>query len=305
MRVLNFGSINIDHVYHVDHIVRLGETLNSYKKDTFIGGKGLNQSIAIARSGVKVFHAGKIGYDGEFILDIMKDSGVDTRFVGIDFNNFTGNAIIQKDICGNNSIILNNSVNHQISIENIEIVLEQFKEGDLIILQNEINNIPYLINRSYEKDLKIVFNPAPITKDIKEYPLEKVDYLIINEIEAMGILNKSNLSEDELVYELSNKFKTTKIVLTLGEKGAIFIGDNIIYTKAFSVNTVDTTAAGDTFIGYLVKGIINDYPIKNMLKLASGAAALSVTKLGAEPSIPKIEEVNKFIEEKGEENEIL
>ena len=171
MRILNFGSLNIDYVYRVNEIVRPGETISASVRDRFCGGKGLNQSTALARAGAKVCHAGMTGHDGVFMIDALKDSGVDTRYIVMSESE-SGHAVIQVDKEGQNSIIIYPGANRQITEQMIDRVLEGFEEDDWVLLQNEINNTGYIIDKAYEKGLKIAFNPSPIDDSISV--LEKV-----------------------------------------------------------------------------------------------------------------------------------
>ena len=136
MRVLNFGSLNIDYVYSVDHFVQKGETISSSMLNVFSGGKGLNQSVALSRAGVEVYHAGMIGMDGLFLVELLEDAGVDTRYVVRSKDVRTGNAIIQNDSQGDNCIILYGGANQAVSKEMIDNVLKEFGSGDWLVLQN-------------------------------------------------------------------------------------------------------------------------------------------------------------------------
>ena len=255
MRVLNFGSLNIDYVYSVDHFVQKGETLASNALNIYTGGKGLNQSVALGRAGVKTYHAGAIGEDGQFLLDFLKKSGVDTTYVSKTDKTRTGNAIIQTDKTGDNCILLFGGANQAISKHQVDAILSCFDEGDFIVLQNEINEMPYIIQKAHEKGMIIVLNPAPMNKKVSEMPLQLVDYLVVNEIEAAQLLERTFSEEEDVVIAdaLVEKFPNTKIILTLGEKGSIYIeGKKRIIQEIYKTKVVDTTAAGDCFIGYFV-----------------------------------------------------
>lgn len=160
MKVLNYGSLNIDYVYSVDHIAQIGETILSDSLKTFCGGKGLNQSIALAKAGVAVNHAGLIGEDGDILLDICKEYGVDTTYIK-KVPAQGGHTIIQVDKEGRNNIILYGGTNQMQSREYIDKVLSDFTAGDYLLLQNEINQLDYIIDKAYEKEMRIVLNPSP------------------------------------------------------------------------------------------------------------------------------------------------
>lgn len=289
LRILNFGSCNIDYVYSLDHITSSGETENTYNLSTFAGGKGLNQSIAVSRAGGKVFHAGCIGENGEFLQDLLKENGVDTTNIKT-VSEKNGHAIIQVDKNGGNAIFLFAGSNAMISREHIDKTLQKFSKGDILMLQNEINNLDYLIEKAYEKDMTIVLNPSPINEKIAEVDLNKISYLVLNEIEAFAF-SSCNGVNNALAFFKEN-YPKLKVMLTLGEKGCIYQDENQqAFHPIFKVEAVDTTAAGDTFTGYFVVGIAEGMDINKVLKYASCASAISVTKKGAAPSIPYIKQV--------------
>ena len=289
MKILNFGSCNIDYVYTMDHIVRVGETLSTYKLETFAGGKGLNQSIAIARAGAKVYHAGCIGLDGEMLTDLLQSSGVDISYLEkVESKN--GHAIIQVSAKGENSIFLYGGSNEMVTPALIDKVLSDFSEGDIILLQNEISSVKYIIDKAYEKKLCIIFNPSPFTEDIKNIDLGKLSYVLLNEVEASEF---SHLDEPEASLSFFREnYPDLKVVLTLGARGCIYQDGDCRYRQpAFKVKAVDTTAAGDTFTGYFIEGISSGQDIKETLMTASAASAIAVSKMGAAPSIPLRAEV--------------
>lgn len=293
MKILNFGSCNIDYVYSLDHIVKSGETENSDCLEIYPGGKGLNQSIAIARAGGEVYHAGCIGSDGEFLLSELEKSGVDTRFVKkVEGKN--GHAIIQVDIRGENSIFLYAGSNAMIDRAFIDETLNAFSQNDIIVLQNEINNLKYIVDRAYEKNMTIVLTPAPFNKKIGELDLKKISYLILNETEAEGF-SEADTPEEAITF-FNKNYPELRIMLTLGSRGCIYGDKNSLLTcPAYEVKAVDTTAAGDTFTGYFVTGISKGMDLHEILKTASVASAISVSKAGASPSIPCFDEVEALI----------
>ena len=298
MKILNFGSCNIDYVYSLDHIVNPGETQKSDGMNIFPGGKGLNQSIACARAGAKVYHAGCIGEDGGFLVDIMNSSGVDTSLINF-VSGKNGHAIIQVNKAGENSIFLYGGSNELITKDYIDSVLEQFDAEDILLLQNEINNVDYIVKKAGEKKMCIVLNPSPFNEKVSKIDFKYLSYLILNEGEAKDI-SGCNTSDDAIKF-LNQKYPNLKIILTLGSKGSIFYDGNKSYEQsAFKVKAVDTTAAGDTYTGYFVAGLASGADCVNILKSATSASAISVTKNGAAPSIPVAEDVKKFLETLGE-----
>lgn len=292
MKVLNFGSLNIDFVYSVKEFVKPGETISSLGVDKNPGGKGFNQSIALSRAGTLVFHAGLIGEDGLFFKDIFNSVGVDTKFLRV-VDIPSGNAIIEVDSHGANRIILYGGANQMIVKDYIDSVLESFMEGDMIILQNEISNLSYIMDRAYEKKMQIVLNPSPMNEKITLDILSKATYIMVNEVEAASITNKSGI--EDCMSELRAMFPKAKIVMTLGKEGVLYNDDKIFVKKsAYRVKAVDTTAAGDTFTGYFLSILLKTGDVSLALDMASKASAISVTRKGAYRSIPSLDEVENF-----------
>jgi ribokinase len=294
MKILNYGSLNIDYTYSVDHFVRGGETMSSEEMHVFSGGKGLNQSIALSKSGAEVWHAGAIGTgDGDFLIRQLKEAGVNTEYISV-LDGKTGHAIIQKAKDGGNCILLFGGANQQITREMVDGVMDHFEKGDYLVLQNEISEIGYIMERAREKGMVLVFNPSPMDDKISSYPLEYVDYFLLNEIEAGDICGEQGSSE-ELLQKLSDKFPASKIVLTLGGDGSLYRdGQRILTQGIYKVPVVDTTAAGDTFTGFLIGGLVQGLDAGEALDLAAKAAAIAVSRPGAAPSIPSREEVEAF-----------
>ena len=286
MKILNFGSINKDFFYSVNDFVKPGETISSVRYNIKIGGKGLNQSVGISKAGQKIYHAGIINKDDTFILDKLKKWNINCENILLS-NNPTGHAIIQVDKKGENSIIIHGGANHDVDIKFIKSVLSKFDSGDILVLQNEINNIKEIIDRAHHKKMKIVFNPAPFNNEILSYDLNKISTLILNQTEGEALSKEKKL--DGILKVLNSKFNNTEIILTLGEKGSLYsFKDELLKIKAHKLDTVDTTGAGDTFIGYYVAGIASKMNTKDNLNRASEAAAIATTKLGAAESIPRI-----------------
>ena len=286
MKILNFGSINKDFFYSVNDFVKPGETISSIRYNVKIGGKGLNQSVGISKAGQKIYHAGIINKDDTFILDKLKKWNINCENILLS-NNPTGHAIIQVDKKGENSIIIHGGANHDVDIKFIKSVLSKFDSGDILVLQNEINNIKEIIDRAHHKKMKIVFNPAPFNNEILSYDLNKISTLILNQTEGEALSKEKK--PDGILKVLNSKFNNTEIILTLGEKGSLYsFKDELLKIKAHKLDTVDTTGAGDTFIGYYVAGIASKMNKKDNLNRASEAAAIATTKLGGAESIPRI-----------------
>ena len=294
MRVLNFGSLNIDYVYNVDHIVKKGETISSDTLNVFCGGKGLNQSIALSKAGAEVYHAGVIGEDGAFLEEILRASGVHTRFVQMKADTRTGNAIIQKDRNGDNRILLYGGSNRAVTPGMADEVLEHFEAGDMLVLQNEISELSYLMERAHERGMVIALNPSPIDEELLKAPLQYVNYFILNEIEAKTLTN--GVEEDNAMLEaMLKKFPNAEIILTLGERGSVYAKGNVrVEQGIYKVPVTDTTAAGDTFTGYYLASIIQGLSVEKALNMAAKASAIAVSRKGAAPSIPEREEVENM-----------
>ncbi|MBU5256786.1 ribokinase [Tissierella praeacuta] len=291
MKILNFGSLNLDYVYSVDRFVRPGETKSSKSMQIFSGGKGLNQSIALARSGVEVYHAGAVGKsDGGKLIDILKTNNVNIDYIKQYDDVSTGHAIIQVDEDGQNCILLYGGANQMITKDHVDRVLESFTKGDFLILQNEINMLKYIVDEGHKKGLQIVLNPSPMDEKIFSLNLECVDYFMLNEVEAVDICGGE--IKGDILDALRTKYPSAKIILTLGEKGVRFKdGDTVLEHGIFKVPVIDTTAAGDTFTGYFIGSLAKGYDIREALRLSSIASAIAVSRKGAESSIPYMEEV--------------
>ncbi len=290
MKILNFGSLNIDWVYNVDHFVKPGETLSALSVDRFSGGKGLNQSVALAKAGASVFQAGGIGIDGEFLKERLVESNVEVSFVK-SFEVPTGNAFIQVDKSGQNCIILFGGANQEITKEYAEEVIKNFEEGDILVLQNEISSLKEIIDLAYEQGMQIVLNPSPMNQKILELNLNKITYFMMNEIEGEAITGAND--PDVILDKMMEKYPQSKVVLTLGDKGSrLAEGEKRISFGSYEVKAVDTTSAGDTFTGYFIAGIAEGMEIEKAMERASKAAALAVSVKGASNSIPLPQQVD-------------
>lgn len=297
MKVLNIGSLNIDKTYIVERFVRPKETIRAIKYEEFCGGKGLNQSVALARAGAEVYHAGAVGKDGDLLLEMLQKSNVHTEYVK-KVKNASGHAIIQIDANGQNSIIVTGGANDDVDLKYIIDVLDDFGTNDILLLQNEIPNICFAIKEAKARGMQVAFNPSPINESVWKCDLEKVDYFLLNEIEGKAIAGIESEEPKDILEELKKKYPSASIVLTVGEKGAYFSGKGeLIYQKAFSVKAIDTTGAGDTFCGYFLAGITKGLSNAEILREASAASAMVVQCKGATTGIPTESEVKKFMAE--------
>jgi len=297
MKILNFGSLNVDYVYSVDYFVRAGETLKVNGREVLPGGKGLNQSVALARAGVDVCHAGCIGAAGEFLRDLLNKNGVDTAYLRT-INGMQGHTVIQVDSKGENCILLYGGSNRCVTEAQIEDTLSGFGPGDWLVLQNEINLLPRIVDAAHARGLRIALNPSPYEDNLKEVDFGKLSWLLVNEIEACQC---SGSDQPEQAWEvLHGRYPNLSVLITLGSAGSVahqVTDDGVadVRQPAFRARAVDTTAAGDTFTGYFIAGLAQGRPLPECMRRASMAASISVTRPGAANSIPMREEVEQAL----------
>ena len=290
MKIVNYGSINLDHVYQVDHIVQPGETLLAADQNLFCGGKGLNQSIALAKAGAEIFHAGVVGEDGDILLDALRAAKVDITHIRR-APGASAHTVIQVDRNGQNCIIVFCGENLRPSEADIDRVLADFAPGDAVLMQNELFNTPLMMRKAAEKGLAIIFNPSPVSREMLSYPLETVSWFLLNEIEGEALTGETD--PGRILDVLAKKFPNGSVVLTLGANGAWAMNrGQRFFQPAFEVQAVDTTAAGDTFTGFFLAGISSGMPIPDELRRAAFASSIAVSRKGAADSIPTAEEVS-------------
>ena len=291
MKYLVFGSLNIDRTYSVPHFVSAGETLSAGKMELFCGGKGFNQAVALARAGKEVWFAGAVGADGQMLLDALAADGIHAQYVKRT-NGASGHAVIQVDPQGQNCIMILAGANGEITEADVDTVLAAFGPGDLIVLQNEITNVAYILRRAAEKGMTVALNPSPCDGRIAEYDMNNVSYLLVNEVE--GSLIAGCEAPGAIPDKLHEAYPHMNIVLTLGSRGAVYCGkDGRRYSCGICrTNAVDTTAAGDTFTGYFLAEITDSGDAEAALQQASIASGISVSRKGASPSIPGRAEVD-------------
>ena len=294
MKVVNFGSLNIDHVYAVDHFCRAGETIHTKSYAQNAGGKGLNQSIAIARSGQKLYHAGLLGAEGARLAALLTDCGVDLRYLKRT-QIPQGHAVIQVDPTGQNCIFTYGGSNVAVSPQDVDEVLSQFDAGDYLLMQNEMSNLTYMLRAAVQRGLRVVLNVSPISEEILHVDLTGVDWLVVNEIECAAM---AGCEDPQMGYEtLKRRYPALGILMTLGSEGSVSWKDGEeIRQCAYPVKAVDTTGAGDTYMGYFVGCLAQGMRRQQAMQYASMASAISVTRPGAAVSIPQFEEVRAAIE---------
>ena len=293
MRMVVFGSLNIDKVYSLDEFVRPGQTISAAKMEQFCGGKGFNQAIALRRAGNSVSFAGAVGQDGGMLLKTLDENGIVRDHVKVT-DGATGHAIIQVDKQGGNCIIILAGANGEITEADADKALESFGAGDLIVLQNEISCVPYILRRAHEKGMVVAFNPSPYDGKIAGCDLSCVDYLLVNEVEGAGMAGCTDANA--ILDTLHNRYPALNIVLTLGGDGSVYQDKNGARYNCgiHMVQAVDTTAAGDTFTGFFLSEMLRPGDADKALHTAAVAAGIAVSRKGAEPSIPHIDEVKSL-----------
>lgn len=287
MRFLNYGSVNIDLIFTVDHIVHGGETIASSSMIRSAGGKGANQSAALAKAGTEVFHAGKLGQDGLFLADLLESYGVNTKHL-LKYEGATGQALIQLDKNKQNAIVLYGGGNQAITTEEIDACLVHFGEGDMLVLQNEIIHTAHLIKEAKKRGMKVCMNAAPYDDSLLSLPLDMLDILVVNEIEGAALAQTAaDSSFTDILEKLVAAFPSTEILLTIGKHGCWYgYAEKRLHQGIYDLPVADTTAAGDTFIGYYLASLAKGYDIPSCLEYASKAAGVAVSRKGAMASIP-------------------
>lgn len=295
MRVLNFGSLNLDYVYNVHHFVQPGETLRARNQTIHCGGKGLNQSIALARAGARVFHAGCIGTGGDILKQELIKENVDTSYL-LEVDIIQGNAVIQVDKEGENCILLYGGSNRSILAPQVDQVLAGFHAGEYLLLQNEINCLSEIVARASKVGMRVAFNPSPFEENLKELDYGSISWLLVNEVEVEQLTGEKEPSAAWSI--LHERYPSLNVLITLGSKGAVCCTpEKVISQSPYKINAVDTTAAGDTFTGYFLASLMEGKPLKSCLERAAVASAISVSRTGASSSIPEAAEVDQKLKE--------
>ena len=292
MKVLNFGSLNLDYVYSVDSFLRPGETKSANGRNTFLGGKGFNQSVALAKAGAPVWHAGDAGESAGLFRQELESCGAHTDFLR-ESGDVCGHAVIQVDRSGQNCILIYHGSNYSIEESFVNGVLDRFSEGDIVVLQNEINATHYIIDEAHRRGMRIALNPSPYDESIRAMPLEKLSWLILNEVEGKDLSGQD--TEEGYVRWFRERYPQLKVVVTLGKRGALYIDrETVLHHPSYDARIVDTTAAGDVFTGFFLAGEAMGRPIAETMRIASKAAGISISRPGASPSVPTMEEVESI-----------
>jgi ribokinase len=287
MTIYNLGSINIDHFYRVLHLPEPGETLAASAYSTGLGGKGANQSVAASRAGAEVHHIGAIGFDGQWIIEKLQDFGIRTVHIAA-LDTPTAHAIINVDQAGENAIVIFSSANVMQDKVRIRGALANASKGDFCILQNETNLVRFTAELAKTRALRVVYSAAPFSAVAVEAVLPFIDMLVVNEVEAQQLSSELGLSVETL--------PDTEVLITRGAKGASFYaGGTTTEMSAYKVDPVDTTGAGDTYLGFFVAALDQGKSAREALRFAAAGAAIQVTRPGTADAIPDRTEVLEFL----------
>ena len=300
-KIVVIGSSNIDLLMKMDHLPEKGETVTDAIFMQVYGGKGANQAVAAARAGGKVAFVNCVGEDAytpQMVQNYIKD-GIDTRFVFQEENIASGHALIMIDQTGNNIISVAPGANNLLTPSKIDKALSIINEAAMIVMQFEIpeETIKYVIDLANQKNIPVLWNVAPARPFDFSY-IPKINILVLNEVEA-GFLAEMPVENEVDAEKAAEKLVAQgveKVIITLGSQGAfVLTKDEKVSVPSFKVNAVDTTAAGDTFCGAFAVALVEEKSLKESLRFASAAAAISVTRIGAQPSAPKREEIDLFL----------
>ncbi len=292
-RLVNLGSLCVDHVYGVPNITSAGETVASRSHAVFPGGKGLNQSLAAARAGAEVAHAGCVGCDGLWLREELASAGVDVSLVR-EVDTPSGHAVIQVNPRGENAIVIAGGANRVLTAADREAAFARCGPDDWLLLQNEINDLEAVLAGARAAGCRVAFNVAPVDGREAAYDLGAVALLILNEVEAAALAGVPE--PDPALDALCRRYPSCDVVITLGRDGLRHgRGDARLRLEAFAADAVDETAAGDAFVGYLMAALLDGKPMREALVLGSAAGALAVTRAGAASSIPEREPVEALV----------
>ena len=277
--IYNLGSINADYIYRVPHLPAPGETLAAEGLTRDLGGKGANQSVAAALAGSSVRHIGAVGADGAWTVEALEEYGVVSSDI-MRVDTPTAHAIINVDASGENAIVLFAGANRQLSLAQLETALSDASPEDSLLLQNETNLQAVAAELARSRGMKVIYSAAPFDEQAVTEVLPWVDILVMNAVEASAI----------------GQTPRCQMIITRGAQGADWIADGqTIHSPAFAVTPVDTTGAGDCFIGYAAAGLDQGLSLQEALRLGSAAAALQVTKPGTSRAIPTRADVELFL----------
>ena len=293
------GSLNMDLVVNVDKMPKPGQTIIGSNFKEVPGGKGANQAVAMARLNGNVSMIGKVGEDGfgQTLINSLKNDKVDTTYIKTT-KGATGVALITVDKNAQNSIVVSPGANFEVKEEDIDNNIEAIKNSDIVVLQLEtpLNTIKYALKKSKELNKYTILNPAPALK-LDDEIIKNVDLLTPNETE-LEIISGVNIETEEDIQKAAQimiEKGVKELIVTLGSKGSLYINkEKSIFKKAYKVEAVDTTAAGDSYTAALAVALSKDKNIEEAMDFASKVGALSVLKEGAQSSLPTLEDVENF-----------
>lgn len=293
------GSLNMDLVVNVDTMPKPGQTIIGSNFKEVPGGKGANQAVAMARLNGNVSMIGKVGEDGfgQTLINSLKNDKVDTTYIRTS-KGATGVALITVDKNAQNSIVVSPGANFEVKEDDIDNNIEAIKNSDIVVLQLEtpLNTIKYALNKAKELNKYTILNPAPAVK-LDDEIIKNVDLLTPNETELEIISGVSIETEEDIqkAAQIMIEKGVKELIVTLGSKGSLYINkEKSMFKKAYKVEAVDTTAAGDSYTGALAVALSQDKNIEDAMDFASKVGALSVLKEGAQSSLPTLEDVKNF-----------
>jgi ribokinase len=287
MAIFNLGSINIDMVYRVPTLPRPGETVSAQSYSRGLGGKGANQSIAAASAGAVTHHIGAIGRGDEWVLEPFLRLGLDQAHIR-SLDMATGHAVIYVDAAAENSIVIYGGANQEITAAQIDTALAQAKPGDWMMLQNETNRVSYAAAAAKARGMRVAYSAAPFAPEHVQAVAPHIDLLVLNEGEVDLLLAE--------LPDIGDGFPDLAWLVTLGPRGARYRHlDAVIEVPAFPAQAVDTTGAGDTYLGYFIAALDAGHSLRAAMLEASAAAAMQVARHGAAAAIPERAAVDEFL----------
>ena len=292
MAVWCFGSINIDHFHLLAHLPAPGETLATQAYRVELGGKGANQSVAAARAGAEVRHIGAVGADGAQVLAQLEEFGVGCDHIQR-LDTATGHAVIMVDGAGENAILVHGGANRALALAPALAALETAELGDILLMQNETAHQPEIAEAAMGQGLEVIYSAAPFDIDALRAVLPFVNTLVVNDVEAAQMRAALGADLEELPVEA--------LVVTRGAQGASWHarGTPDIHVPAFAVQPVDTTGAGDCFVGALAAALDAGAAPEAAMRFAAAAAAVQVTRAGTAGAMPARSEIEALLREGG------
>lgn len=289
MHIINIGSLNIEHIYHVPDLPQSGQRSYCNHYQRLPGGKGYYQSIAMARAGATVWHVGFIGSDGKFVRKSLQQNNVNTRYTH-KTEQLTGQEHIYLTPNGDNTKVRYMGTNSCFEPHFLTSLFKQLPAEQLVLVQNEINDIPRIFELIKSHNLNLTFHPAPFTPAVLDYPLELVDTLIFNLRTGQKLTQQD--SPEKILQDLMSRYPNMALVLTLGAQGAWYVDQHQkIKVPGDPVQAIDESQAGNTFVGYFLAQKLKKQPIESCIKIACRASALCVTRAGKSATIPYLTEI--------------